>query len=349
MHDQITGFTLDGAWKVNQGPFERLSFGVGTTDRTKSRIDSSNDWTNGSGQYGTLYQTAGCPVQCSPYSFGSQGFNVVSMVTLPNFMQGAGGSYPTTLPVLNATQLIILKSLNGKANPFYCLSTPCLPPYTPFNYALTEPQINPYNSYSVTEKHGLALYMQGADFLDACLSAEFSACAWCAPRPAPICAVAVPVSLWTPSTNPSTVQTWNVQYGTSQPLGADGSRHGSLPAPTSPIGWCRVGFRRGSRSRRRWRAWTPNELAPTSNNNGINGDPTLNYDGTAGLRPIKAKQADISIEWYYAPHDALTAAVLLNNINYYIYNAVSTSVDLGTLQYVGGPPGTVPGLRSCGR
>ena len=87
--------------RSNKGFFDRLLFGSGYTNRDKNRVDSSNDWTNGSGQYGTLYQTAGCPVQCNPYSFGSQGFNVISMVNMPNFMQGAGGSYPTILPQLN--------------------------------------------------------------------------------------------------------------------------------------------------------------------------------------------------------------------------------------------------------
>ena len=77
-------------------------------------------------------------MQCSPYSFGSQGFNVVSLMSLPNFMQGAGGSYPTVLPALNAGQLIgFLKSLDGKPNPFYCTATPCVGPYTPFSYALS--------------------------------------------------------------------------------------------------------------------------------------------------------------------------------------------------------------------
>jgi iron complex outermembrane recepter protein len=341
VHDQITGFTLDGAWKINQGPFDQLSFGVGTTDRTKSRIDSSNDWNNGSGQYGTLYQTAGCPVQCAPYSFGSQGFNVVSMVTLPHFMQGAGGSYPTTLPVLNATQLIdFLKSLNGKPNPFYCLSTPCLPPYTPFNYALTEPQINPYNSYSVTEKT-LSGYLQ----------ADFSATRWSGnlgvrvvrTKTSADTASAAPVSLWTPSTDPSTVQTWNLQYGTSQPIGANGNY--TLALPAANLAYWVVPNKLQTRFALAETMARPdlNELAPTSTNNAINGDPTLDYAGTAGLRPIKAKQADLSIEWYYAPHDALTAAVYYKKITDDIYNAVSTSVDLGTLQYVGGPPGTVPG------
>jgi hypothetical protein len=87
-----------------------------------------------------------------------------------------------------------------------------------------------------------------------------------------------------------------------------------------------------------------NQLAPTSSNNAINGTPELYYGGTAGLRPIKAYQADFSIEWYYAPHSALTAALFGKRIVDDIYTATQTSVDLGTMQYVGGPPGTVPGV-----
>ncbi len=98
VHDQVTGFTLDGAFKVSQGPLDSILFGAGYSHREKTREDISNDWTNGSGQYGLLYNTAGCPVQCAPYSFGSQGFNVISMTSPPHFMQGAGGSYPTVLP-----------------------------------------------------------------------------------------------------------------------------------------------------------------------------------------------------------------------------------------------------------
>ena len=94
MHDQITGFTLDGDYRVDLGPFQQLLFGVGYNHREKVRDDISNDWTNGSGQYGTLYETQGCPVQCTPYTFGSQGFNVISFTSPPNFLKGAGGSFP---------------------------------------------------------------------------------------------------------------------------------------------------------------------------------------------------------------------------------------------------------------
>jgi len=50
-------------------------------------------------------------------------------------------------------------------------------------------------------------------------------------------------------------------------------------------------------------------LAPTSTNNAENGQPQLYYNGTAGLKPIKANQLDLSAEWYYYPHSALTLAL----------------------------------------
>ncbi|HVS78125.1 MAG TPA: TonB-dependent receptor [Steroidobacteraceae bacterium] len=341
VHDRITGFTLSGAWRADLGPFEQLLFGVGGTDRAKERVDSSNDWTNGSGQYGTLYQTAGCPVQCSPYSFGSQGFNVVSLMSLPNFMQGAGGSYPMVLPALNAGQLIgFLKSLDGKPNPFYCTATPCVGPYTPFDFALTEPQVNPYNSYAVTEKT-----------LSAYVEADFGASRWSGNVGVRVVhtttsadtASAVPVSLWTPSNSASSVQTWNVQYGTSQALGAKGSY--TLALPSLNLAYWVVRNRLQARLAVAQTMARPNlsELAPTSTNNAENGTPELDYNGTAGLKPIRANQIDLSVEWYYSAHSAFTAAVFAKRIKDDIYSAVATNVDLGTMQYVGGQPGTVPG------
>ena len=64
VHDQVTGFTLDGDYKASLGFFDKLLFGVGYNHREKNRVDISNDWTNGSGQYGTLYQT-GPVARCS--------------------------------------------------------------------------------------------------------------------------------------------------------------------------------------------------------------------------------------------------------------------------------------------
>jgi iron complex outermembrane recepter protein len=338
VHDQITGFTLDGAWNAELSVFDKLKFGTAYTHRDKSRDDQSNDWTNGSGQYGTLYQTAGCPVQCNPYSFGSQGFNVISMVSLPNFMEGAGGSYPVVLPQLNAAQLInFLKSLNGKPNPFFCSSLPCS---QPFNFAETLPQVNPYNSYSVTE-NTLAGYLQ----------MDFSSTSWSGnigvrivhTTTSAITASAVPVSLWTPSNTNSSTQTWNVQYGASQAIGANGSY--TLPLPAANFAYWIVQNQLQLRLALAETMARPNlsELAPTSYNNAINGTPQLYYNGTAGLQPIKSNQADLSLEWYYSRHSAVTVALFGKKLRDDIYTATLANQNLGTLEYVGGPPGTVKG------
>jgi iron complex outermembrane recepter protein len=338
VHDQVTGFTLDGSYDLRAGIFDRLLFGVGETDRDKSRTDSSNDWTNGSGQYGTLYQTAGCPIQCNPYSFGSQGFNVISMVSPPHFMQGAGGSFPTTLPQLNSAALFaFLQSLDGKGNPQNCLDYPaCTMPGAPFSFASTLPQPNPYNSYAVTEKT-TTFYVEseltgnnwsgnvGLRVVHTATSANT--------------AVAVPTSLWTPTTVGAT-QTWTVIYGTSQPIGANGSY--TLALPSLNLNYWAVPDRLQLRFAAAETMSRPNlnQLAPTSYNNAINGLGQLYYTGTAGLKPIKADQADLSVEWYYQPHSALTGALFEKRLKDDIYTQDTGSVDLGTQQCVGGPPGT---------
>ena len=338
VHDKITGFTLSGAWQANMGAFEQLLFGVGGTDRDKEQVDSDNDWTNGSGQYGTLYQTAGCPVQCTPYSFGSQGYNVVSLISLPNFMEGAGGSYPMVLPQLNVGQLLgFLKSLDGKPNPFYCSSLPC---DQPFDFSQTLPQVNASNSYAVTEKT-ISGYVEG-DFGGSRWSGNVGVRVVHTTTTANT-APAVPVSLWTPSNTASSTQTWNVQYGNSQALGGKGSY--TLALPSLNLAYWVIQDRMQTRLAVAQTMARPNlsQLAPTSTNNAENGTPELDYNGTAGLQPIRANQVDLSLEWYYSPHSALTADVFAKRVKDDIYDAVTTNVNLGTTEYIGGPPGTVPG------
>lgn len=337
--DQVRGLNLDGSYDIDDGFLQRFTFGGGETRREKKRLDISNDWDNGSGQYGTLYNTAGCPIQCSPYSFGSQGYNVVSMVSPVNFMQGAGGSYPTTLPRLNSQALIsFLKSLNGLPNPYYCQNYPttCTAPYTPFNFALTEPQENPYNSYAVKERTDSA-YVEaelGGDNWSGNVGIRVVRTETQADT-----ALAAPVSLWSP-TDVGATQTWNVQYAAGGASDTNGSY--IIPLPSANLAYWAVPQELQLRGAVAQTMSRPdlNQLAPTSSNNAINGQPQLFYGGTAGLRPIKAWQADLSAEWYYMPHAALTLAVFGKKIRDDIYEGVTANVNLGTMQYVGGPPGS---------
>ncbi len=334
VHDQITGFTLDGEFKADLGVFEKLLFGAGYNHREKVRDDISNDWTNGSGQYGTLYQTVGCPVQCSPYSFASQGFNVISFTSPPNFMQGAGGSYPAVLPQLNVAQLFaFMKSLNGKANPTYCPSLPCA---QPFNFADTLPQANPFNSYDVTEKTW-SFYTQ----------ANFAGNNWSGNVGVRVVhtttlaatAESVPTDVWTYNSSNS-VQSYNVDYSTATQFNQEASY--TLALPSANLSYWVIPEQLQFRAAGGETMSRPNlnQLAPNSTNQAINGTPELDYTGTAGLKPIKAWSVDLSLEWYYAPHSALNAALFGKKVTNDIYTATNTSVDLGTVQYQNGPPGS---------
>jgi iron complex outermembrane recepter protein len=334
VHDQVTGFTLDGEYKAGLGVFDKLLFGAGYNHREKVRDDISNDWTNGSGQYGTLYQTAGCPLQCSPYSFASQGFNVISFTSPPNFMQGAGGSYPLILPQLNVAQLLaFLKSLNGKPNPTYCTGLPCS---SPFNFADTLPQANPFNSYDVTEKT-YSFYTE----------ATFAGNNWSGNvgvrvvRTTTLAATAesVPTDVWTYNSTNS-VQSYNVDYSTATQFNQEATY--TLALPSANLSYWVVPEQLQFRAAAGETMSRPNlnQLAPNSTNQAINGTPELDYTGTAGLKPIKAWSLDFSLEWYYKPHSALNAALFGKKVTNDIYTATNTSVDLGTVQYQNGPPGS---------
>ncbi len=337
VHDQINAINLDGAWKAGIGIFDKLLFGAGVSNRGKDRADVSNDWTNGSGQYGTLYETAGCPVQCSPYSFGGQGFNVISFTSPPNFLQGAGGSYPSVLPKLNVAQLLaFMKSLNGLPNPFFCTTLPCS---TPFDFSQTLPQTNPFNSYDVTEKT-TAFYVE-ATFAGTDWSGNLGLRVVHTSTNA-VTAQTVPIYLWTPSVANST-QTYNVGYSTSTAFNQSASY--TLALPSLNVSYWLVPDQLQLRTALAETMSRPdlNQLAPNSTNQAINGTAEIDYTGTAGLKPIKADAADLSLEWYYQPHSALNGAFFYKRVIDDIYTAYTTNVDLGTKEYVGGPPGT-PGV-----
>src|SRR5882672_10746385 len=148
IHDTVTGGTLDGTMKFDGGTLQNLQFGLAYTLRDKTRDDFNNDWTGGSSQY-NFYTT---PVGANPITFGSLGANVVTIARLPNYMQGAGGSFPTTVAVFDiAAQLNALKALDGQPN----LYTPGAPNY---DFNLTLPQFNAVNSYSVRERTTAAYF-----------------------------------------------------------------------------------------------------------------------------------------------------------------------------------------------
>jgi TonB-dependent receptor len=328
IHDEVKGATLDGTLKIEQGALDHFDFGVAETLRDKSRWDVSNDWTNGSSQY-NFYTTPYCQpatgpqVPCGPVlTFGSMGANVISTAHLPNFMQGAGGSFPTTIAVFNVpTLLAALQSLNGKQ----ALGQP---PGTVYNFSQTLPQFNAVNSYSVAE-HTTALYGELA----------FSGANWSGNaglrmvRTQTTASTAVDniesisiVDSGNP-TNPAIVQ-----YSQPTPTTSTGSYTLPMPAANFAL-WLYPKLQLRLAAAETMSRPELNQMAPTRTDNTINRVYEIDYAGNAQLKPIRSYQADASLEWYYKANSALSLATFGKSLKDFITTGYQYNVNVGALGY----------------
>ncbi|MGN6423545.1 MAG: TonB-dependent receptor [Asticcacaulis sp.] len=317
IQDRITGLKLNGAWHQDAGFLKSVTFGVNYTDRSKSRRDVSNDWNNGSNQYGSLYNTL--DGQPGPITFATMNADVISTFNFPHFMQGAGGKFPMTMALLNANALLAgLKNLDGTPN------------YTSgegvYDFSLTQPQYNPTNSYEVNEKTFAA-------FIEASFSSEHwdgnlglrMVSTQTHATTATNEILSVTVADTSNPTNPGVVQ-----YSDITPVNAKG--HYTLALPSlNLIYHIRPDLQLRLGAAEVMSRPNLNQLAPTSTNNAINQEYILYYDGNADLRPIKADQFDASLEWYYQPRDMLSVALFDKKLRDDITTAQTNNVDIGAV------------------
>jgi len=335
VRDKVTGGTLDGSYSFHDGALERIDFGVSATRRVKTRNDISNDWTGGSNQYGNLYG--------SGITFGSLGANVVSPMTLPNFMKGSGGSFPTTFASFNIpAYLSALQKLNGTPN-----TQPGVAAGTLYDFSATLPQYNAVNSYAVSEQT-TAAYAEavfGGETWSGNVGVRFV-------RTATTASTAIDniLSIYDPTPDVATSAP-QVTYSSPQAITATGSY--VQPLPSANFSWWiapKLQLRLGAAETIARPAL--NQLAPTSTDGTINRIYERYYSGNAGLKPIKATQGDISLEWYYQPKSALTLALFGKRIKDDITTQTTDGVDIGVAghlyaiqQPVNGATGSVNGLE----
>jgi iron complex outermembrane receptor protein len=328
IHDEVKGATLDGTLGINQGVLDHFDFGVAETLRDKSRWDLSNDWTNGSSQYNFYTTPAGQPL----LTFGSMGANVISTAHLPNFMQGSGGSFPTTIAIFNVPSLLAaLQKLNGQVNPSGT-------PGNIYNFNLTLPQFNAVNSYSVAE-HTTALYGELA----------FSGSNWSGNAGLRMVRTATTASTGVDNIESITIQGTSiptnpaiVQYSQPTPTTSTGSY--TLPMPAANFA---LWLDPGKLQLRLAAAETMtrpelNQLAPTRTDNTINRVYEIDYAGNAQLKPIRSYQLDSSLEWYYKANSALSLAVFGKSLKDFITTGYQYNVNVGALGYFSSNPNTPP-------
>jgi TonB-dependent receptor len=321
--DQVTGAKLDATYSVG-GILKHIDVGFAYLKRSKSRRDIDNDWTNGSSQYTSLYNTV--DGQPGPITFGSMGQNVVSTFNFPNYFSGAGGNFPRTQVLINAANLLAgLKSLDGTPN--YSSGTGT------YQFAASLPQFNAVNSYVVKEQ-------TYSGYLEATLGG-------------PRWSGNIGVRLVHTSTMASTAinkilsvtvaDTANptssgvIDYSDADPISARGSYTLVLPAAN-------LNFTIQNNLHLRLAVAETvarpnlNQFAPTETDNASNQDYVVTYSGNAALKPIKAWQADASLEWYYGRNDLLSAAVFGKSLRDDITTIERNNVDIGAVGCFNGNP-----------
>jgi TonB-dependent receptor len=328
IHDTVTGGTIDATWNIDAGPLQKLQFGLAGNRREKSRDDISNDWTGGSSQY-NFYTT---PDGFQPFSFGNLGADVISTRTFPNYMQGAGGSFPHTVAVFDVAALLnSLKGLNGQPNP----TAPT--PGAVFDFSQTLPQYNAVNSYRVREDT-LSFYTQLA----------FGGERWSGNAGVRLVHTKTRASTAVNEIQTVTIQNPSVptdpafvQYSPPVPTESTGSY--TVPLPSLNLNFkLRPDLQLRFGAARTMTRPQLNQLAPTRTDNTLNRVYEVTYAGNADLKPIKATQADLSLEWYYHPRSALTVAVFYKRIKDFITTRTLSDVDLGVQGFFGGSATPVP-------
>ena len=332
IHDEVKGATLDGTLKIEKNGLDRFDFGVAETLRDKSRWDVSNDWTGGSSQY-NFYTTPFCgAVACGPVlTFGSMGANVISTAHLPNFMQGSGGSFPTTIAVFNVpTLLAALRKLDGQQ----VLGQPA---GTVFDFKQTLPQFNAVNSYAVSE-HTTALYGQ----------LTFSGTNWSGNAGLRMVRTQTTASTGVDNIESVTIQGTSIPtnpatvvYSQPTPTTSTGSYTIPMPAANFAI-WLDPKLQLRLAAAETMSRPELNQLAPTRTDNSLNRVYEITYSGNATLKPIRSYQADLSLEWYYQPKSALTLAIFGKKVKDFITTGTEFNVNVGALGYFSSDPNTPP-------
>ncbi|GAA4774440.1 TonB-dependent receptor [Stakelama sediminis] len=322
--DTVTGAKLDATYSVDNSFLKHIDAGFSYQKRSKSRRDISNDWTNGSNQYSTLYNTM--PGQPGPITFATMGQNVISTFNFPNYFAGAGGSFPTTQVLINAQALLDgLKSLDGTPN------------YTSgegvYNFADTLPQFNPTNSYAVTEET-FAGYIE----------ASFGGPHWSGnigvrlvhTNTTAKTAVNKIISVTVADTaNPTSAGI--TEYSDATPLVAHGNYTIPLPAANVNFGLTDNLHLRLAVAQTMARP-NLNQFAPTETDDTSDQNYVVYYDGNADLKPIKAWQADASLEWYYHRNDMVSVAIFGKKLRGDITTIERNNVDIGAVGCFNGNP-----------
>lgn len=301
--DRIGGATLDADWKVARFNIDNLKFGLSQTNRKKSRDMINNAFNAGQDHYSGE----------NAVNVGSLGGNVINQTLSPGgFLSGVSGNFPRSFLGFDVNSYAqALAGLDGQPRPGGGV----------YSSTLSAPAFNPLESYRVEEKTSTA-------FVQADMSGE----RWFADVGVRLVRTRTGAQAWDAKIN-DIIQNgafnFTAVYADPSVVRQDASYTFALPSGNFTYSLTdNLQLRLGAA--KTMARPSVDKLAPSSTTASISwGDFTQIYGGNADLKPYTARQADVSLEWYYAKSSALTFAVYQKNIKNQITNLWLTGQDIG--------------------
>jgi TonB-dependent receptor len=301
--DRITGAQTAGVLQVDRFHVDQVKFGVGLTDRKKSRTLIDNDFNGGSNYYSDT----------NAINVAALGGNVIDRtLDLPNFMGGVSGNFPRTFLGFDTNGYIAgLRGYDGHARP----------DGGTYDYSAAAAAWDPLQSYRVSERT-VSTYVE----------ADLSGDNWNADVGVRLVNTKTTSLAWDAKiVNLVEINPFNYQitYGAPTPLTEDGNYTYALPSAnyvwhiTKPL-QLRLG------AAKTMARPSVDTLAPTSTTQSVSwGDFTEVFGGNAKIKPYSAIQFDVSLEWYYAKDSMFNIALYQKNIKNQITTSYTSGVDIG--------------------
>jgi TonB-dependent receptor len=301
--DKISGATANLDWKLDRFNIDQLKFGLSQTNRKKSRDLINNAFNAGADHYSGA----------NAINVGTLGGNVINQTLSPKgFLDGVSGNFPRSFLGFDvANYAEALKSYDGKPRPGGGV----------YSSTASAPAWNPLESYRVTEKTTTAF-----------VQADLSGDGWNADVGVRFVKTKTSSQAWDAKILDiieNGAFNYTAVYAAPSVLQQEASYKFALPSVN--FTWLftdNLQLRLGAA--KTMARPSVDKLAPSSTTASISwGDFTQIYGGNAELKPYSARQADASLEWYYAKDSALTFAVYQKNIKNQITNLWLAGQDIG--------------------
>lgn len=301
--DRIGGATANAEWKVERFNIDQLKFGLSQTNRKKSRDMINNAFNAGQDHYAGQ----------NAINVGTLGGNVINQTLSPNgFLSDVNGNFPRSFLGFDVPSYAqALQAYDGKPRPGGGV----------YSSALSAPAWNPLESYRVTEKT-TAAYVQ----------ADLAGEKWFADVGVRYVNTKTTAQAWDAKIN-DIVQNgafnYTAVYAAPSVVEQESSYNFALPSFNFTYQFTKALQLRVGAAKTMARP-SVDKLAPSSTTASISwGDFTQIYGGNAELKPYTARQADVSLEWYFAKDSALTMAIYQKNIKNQVTNLFSAGQDIG--------------------